>query len=243
MKFFTSLRGQLTLAFLAVLALGLGLLLLLAANQMSRMTLESFTHEQQVLALIMANTLPMPLDEVHTQETLTLWTSQNTQWRDDLSSNTTISVYNLNGALVATSTDAAALYTPVSADLRAAASGEIVSKIAGDEVYVIVPILHDGRILLGTIALESPLEPVMDRLRSEWLALGGAAGLAMLLAVLAAVWLSARLTQPLSELRTAAERMADGHLDYRVRVGKSVREVASLGDMFNHMAEQVEAMI
>jgi uncharacterized BrkB/YihY/UPF0761 family membrane protein len=53
---FKSLRGQLTVVILTVLVLGLGLLLIMAGNQMSRMTMEAFTHEQQVLALVLANT-------------------------------------------------------------------------------------------------------------------------------------------------------------------------------------------
>jgi hypothetical protein len=57
-KRFRSLRAQLTAAILVVLALGLGLLLILAGNQMSHMTMESFTHEQQVMALALANTFP-----------------------------------------------------------------------------------------------------------------------------------------------------------------------------------------
>ena len=58
MNVFRSLRGQLAAAIVTVLALGLGLLLLVAGSQMSRMTMEAFTHEQQVLALVLANTFP-----------------------------------------------------------------------------------------------------------------------------------------------------------------------------------------
>jgi hypothetical protein len=55
---FKSLRGQLAAAILTVLTLGLGLLLIMAGNQMARMTMEAFRHEQQVFALVLANTLP-----------------------------------------------------------------------------------------------------------------------------------------------------------------------------------------
>src|SRR6266545_2771803 len=79
MILFKSLRGQLTAAILTVLALGLGLLLIMAGNQMSRMTMEAFTHEQQMLALMLANTLPESFENPRAQRAITDWMAQRDQ--------------------------------------------------------------------------------------------------------------------------------------------------------------------
>jgi signal transduction histidine kinase len=66
---------------------------------------------------------------------------------------------------------------------------------------------------------------------------------ALLLALGIAVWLAARLTRPLSELRGVAQQMAEGQLDARVAIGDTAQELTSLSITFNHLAEQIEGMV
>ena len=66
-----------------------------------------------------------------------------------------------------------------------------------------------------------------------------AAGVSALLALLAGTWLFWQITRPLSRLRVAAESVAAGNLEARVRV-KSKDEVGRVGLAFNHMAGELQ---
>lgn len=66
-----------------------------------------------------------------------------------------------------------------------------------------------------------------------------AAGVSGFLAILAGVWLSWQITRPLSRLHDAAEQIATGKLETRVRV-KSKDEVGRVGAAFNHMAGELQ---
>jgi signal transduction histidine kinase len=113
----------------------------------------------------------------------------------------------------------------------------------GGRLYTAVPVVHEGRGILGVVQVDSSLDTVNARLASRWAALMGAAGAALLFAFVIALWLAGRLTRPLLELRGVAQQMAEGRLAARADVGDTVAELASLGAMFNHMAEQVEGMV
>jgi signal transduction histidine kinase len=143
--------------------------------------------------------------------------------------------------LLASSTPAGNSSLP--ADLRAVLSGGVVSKIVAGRLYTAVPVTHEGRSILGVIQIDSSLDSVNARLFSRWLALIGATGAALLLAFVIALWLAAQLTHPLAELRSVAQQMSEGQLDARVAIGGTVTELASLGSMFNHMAERIENMM
>jgi len=241
MILFKSLRGQLTAAILTVLALGLGLLLIMAGNQMSRMTMEAFTHEQQVLALVLANTLPESFENPRAQRAMADWVAQRGQSGDDFPKDTNISLFDARGALIASSAPAGS--GGLAVDRGPVVSGGMVSKIVQGRLYIAVPVTHEGRLILGMVQIDSSLDAVNARLFSRWLALIGATGAALALAFVAALWLAAQLTRPLSELRGVAQQMSEGRLSARVRVGATVNELVSLGAVFNHMAERIEGMV
>jgi signal transduction histidine kinase len=241
MKAFASLRGQLTAAIVTALALGLGLLLIMAGHQMSQMTMEAFTHEQQVLALALANTFPESFETPRAQQVMASWLAHRDQWKNDFPSDTNISMFDTRGGLIASSSSAGHRGLPV--DFNVALSGGIASRTVGGRLYTAVPVMHEGRSILGVIQIDSSLDAVNARLFSRWLALIGATGAALLLAFGVAVWLAAQLTHPLSKLRRVAQQMSEGQLDARVAIGDTVTELASLGSMFNHMAERIENMM
>jgi signal transduction histidine kinase len=238
---FRSLRGQLAAAIVTVVALGLGLLLLVAGNQMSRMTMEAFTHEQQVLALVLANTFPESFETARAQQLMTAWVTHRERWGNDLPADANISMFDTDGRLIASS--AAATTPRLAVDRNVVLAGGMVSKIIAGRLYTVVPVTHEGRSILGMIQVDSSLDAVNARLTARWLALSGAAGAALLLALGIALWLAARLTRPLSELRGVAQQMSEGQLDARVTIGDTAQELTSLGTTFNHMAEQIEGMV
>lgn len=238
---FKSLRTRLAAVMLTVLALGLGLLLSMAGEQVSRMTMEAFRHEQQVFALVLANTLPESFETPRAQQLVTALTARRPELMIDIPADTHISMFDTHGGLIASSTSTGNANQPV--DLRSVLSGAMVSNTAGGRLYTAVPVMHEGHGIIGVIEIDSSLAAVNARLAARWMALMGAAGAALLLAFLVALWLAAQLTRPLLDLRSVAQQMADGRLEARAEVGNTVAELAALGATFNTMAERVGRMI
>jgi len=238
---FRSLRGQLAAAILTVLALGLGLLLIMAGNQMAQMTMEAFRHEQQVFALVLANTMPESFETPRAQQLMSALTAHRLELMNDIPADTNVSMFDTRGILIASSTSTGNHDQPL--DFHAVVAGSMVSNTVGGRLYTAVPVTHEGRGVIGVIQIDSSLDSVNARLAARWMALMGAAGAALLFAFLVALWLAAQLTRPLSELRGVAQQMAEGQLDARAEVGDTVTELAALGATFNHMAERVGRMI
>jgi signal transduction histidine kinase len=238
---FRSLRGQLAAAILTVLALGLGLLLIMAGRQMSQMTLEAFRHEQQVFALVLANTLAESFETPHAQQLMSGLMADRVRLMNDIPADTNISMFDTHGTLIAGSATASNRSQPV--DLRSVLSGAIVSNTVGGRLYTAVPVTHEARGIIGVIQIDASLDTVNARLATRWMVLMGATGAALVFAFLVALWLAAQLTRPLSELRGVAQQMAEGRLDARAEVGDAVTELAALGTTFNYMAERVGRMI
>ncbi len=70
--------------------------------------------------------------------------------------------------------------------------------------------------------------------------LGAVALLVITLAILSALWLANRLTQPIADLASAAGRLGEGDLSARVRIADKQDELALLARSFNRMAAQLE---
>jgi light-regulated signal transduction histidine kinase (bacteriophytochrome)/HAMP domain-containing protein len=101
------------------------------------------------------------------------------------------------------------------------------------------PVVHDGE-RIGYIYLESDLTEITDRIHL----LAGILCLVLLIAVLAALWLSAKLqtmvTQPILQLAGTAQRVSENK-DYSLRAPKACAdEVGALVDSFNQMLAQIE---
>jgi nitrogen fixation/metabolism regulation signal transduction histidine kinase len=64
------------------------------------------------------------------------------------------------------------------------------------------------------------------------------AGGGILVAIVASLWISLRVSRPIEELATAASQVAGGNWDTRVEV-VSRDEVGALAESFNHMTEQL----
>ncbi len=239
-SFFRSLRGQLSATIISVLALGLGLLLLMAGTQMARMTLESFTHEQQVTALLLANTFSETMEQPQAEQIMALWSSHRDQWRRELPSDTNLSIFDMSGKLL---TSSAAGDVVLTVSLPVLLAGDVVSNRNGERLTTAVPVHNEERGTLGVLQIDSSLAPMRAQLWDRWLALIGVTVATLLLILVITLWLAAQMTRPLAELRGVAEQMSEGRMDARVEIDDSVSELASLGAMFNHMAGRVETMI
>jgi signal transduction histidine kinase len=237
---FRSLRGQLSATIISILALGLGLLLLMAGTQMARMTLDSFTHEQQVTALLLANTFSETMEQPQAEQIMALWSAHRDQWRRELPADTNLSIFDTSGKLLASSSTSDVTLTVSMAGLLA---GDVVSHRSGERLTTAVPVHNEERGVLGVLQIDSSLAPMQAQLWERWLALIGVTIATLLLTLVITLWLAAQMTRPLAELRGVAEQMSEGRLDARVEIDDSVSELASLGTMFNHMAGRVETMI
>ena len=146
---------------------------------------------------------------------MSAWVTHRERWGNDLPADANISMFDTQGRLIAGS--AATNTASLAADRSVVLAGGMVSKIVAGRLYTAVPVTHEGRSILGIIQVDASLDAVNARLTARWLALSGAAGAALLLAFGIALWLAARLTRPLSELRGVAQQMSEGQLDARVR--------------------------
>ena len=237
-----SLRAQLTGTILLVLGAGLGLLLIIAGAQMSNMTYQAFSNEQQARAYVLAGALTEPIE--HQPDTLaTTWIDRI---RQVAGPDTNISVVNLTGKVLVNSNSA--VPTAVDApEIQAALHGLLTSTIHEDRLYVAMPIFHNPDTqLLGVLWLDAGLGPTNESLRDRWLALILATLGTLALGALAAWQLEAHIVNPLSALQTAAGQMAEGTLSARVSDNASrgaATEIAELAKAFNHMADQIETTI
>ena len=122
---------------------------------------------------------------------------------------TTVSVYGPDGALVASTGRGTGIVARTQADAATAVSGTPVSgsvRVGGRDVLVEARPTADG----GAIVLT---RPVAAFTRNAAGLAGGilvTLGIALLLAVAAAVWLARRIARPLAATAAAARRLADG---------------------------------
>jgi two-component system phosphate regulon sensor histidine kinase PhoR len=107
--------------------------------------------------------------------------------------------------------------------------------------YVATPVLDRGRVI-GVVRASLPVVSIGQALNRMYfkIALGGMS--AALLAVLLSLLMARRLSQPLEEMKQAAQRFAQGDLRVKVPVPPS-DELASLAEAMNHMAKQLDERI
>ncbi len=237
-----SMRAQLTGSILLVLAAGLGMLLFIAGAQMSNMTYQAFSSEQQARAYVLAGTLTEPIE--HTPDQIA------TAWLDRLrqvaGADTNISVVDMTGTVLVNS-NPNALVSIGSSEMQAALHGQMIRTMHDGRLYVAMPIIHNPATrLLGVLWLDTTLAPTNDALRDRWIALILAALGTLALGALAAWQLETRIVNPLKALQVAAGQMADGRLGTRVNAKSQLGtadEITELAKAFNHMAGQIEVTI
>ncbi|MDQ3492498.1 MAG: HAMP domain-containing histidine kinase [Chloroflexota bacterium] len=97
---------------------------------------------------------------------------------------------------------------------------------------------------LVTVTLSDPLSLRAQTLETIVSVLFGAAVLALLVAIVLAILLAERLTDPIRRLTQASRSLADGRLDERVAMpDRGAPEIVELATAFNAMAERLQASI
>ena len=96
---------------------------------------------------------------------------------------------------------------------------------------------------LVTVTLSEPFSFRAQTLETIVGVMSLAAAVALLMAVIVSILLADRLTNPLRRLTVAAKELAEGRLDVRVTPPTGANEVAELTHAFNTMAERLEESI
>lgn len=240
------LRTRFVLTFAGLIVLGFTGLALIAGQQISQGATEDFERSLEQQASLVARGLKDHLEhfregELH-QDALkavvadyaassnTRITLIDTSGRPWLDSTGSLPPENQNGyPEVVAAWDNRAVY-----DVRSDEQGRTA-------VYAAAPVREDGRVL-SVVQISTPLTQAQGVVLERWLTLAGGVVLLTIAAIIASLWLSASLTRPLSQLKDTANQMAAGNLEQRLPE-KRQDEIGELAAAFNHMAEQVDAML
>ena len=123
------------------------------------------------------------------------------------------------------------------------ASGERPSDTAGGNlVYVAVPVLSGAKVV-GVVRITFPASVIDERADAKARGLLVVFGISLFAAVLAALMLANNITSPLRRLQHTTEHLAAGDFAERADDTSGPREVRSLANSFNTMAERIAGLI
>ena len=110
-----------------------------------------------------------------------------------------------------------------------------------DLTYVAVPVWRDVKIA-GAVRTALPVTSITTQVRAVQAKIATGGIIVAALAALVSLFVARRITRPLEEMRSGAERFARGELDYKLPAPESA-ELAGLADTLNKMARQLEERI
>lgn len=108
--------------------------------------------------------------------------------------------------------------------------------------YVAVPVASGGDVD-GVVRISYPTDEIDERVRRNWLVLGGLSIVTLTVAAGVAVVLSRSVTLPLRRLQKVAGDLGAGDLDARATTDVGPPEVRALGVAFNRMAAQLDELL
>ncbi|VAW34344.1 hypothetical protein MNBD_CHLOROFLEXI01-3471 [hydrothermal vent metagenome] len=242
------LRTRLVAAFVGLILLGFTGLSLLAGNQIAAGAVEDYERSLETQVELVGRSLEGVVEDYFENEASFAEVETAVS---ELANNLglQITLIDVNG-LAWISSDDAVVNSSLQQDpeVAVALNGEenlVFDTRLNDQniltLYTAAPIIEDGQLIsVVRIAVPASATNAIVNQRFGTLAIGIVT--LTMLAVGAALWLSASFTRPLEMLQQSAMRLAEGDLSQRVaRTGQD--ELGQLGQMFNHMAAQVEAML
>ncbi len=132
-------------------------------------------------------------------------------------------------------------------EVKEALAGETGSSVRYSQtvkanlMYVALPV-NPGAQLLGVVRLSIPLTVIDETLKGMLWQIILAGLLIALAATPVSLYISRRISRPLSEMKDNAERIASGQLDSRIRV-EGPDDVVRLAEALNQMAVQLDDRI
>lgn len=242
------LRTRLIVAFVGLILLGFAGLALLAGNQIAAGAVEDYQRSLETQTGLLARTLGEIFEQYEGNEiSLADVDTAVSQLADDLGVQITL----INEAGIAwVSSEPTAVNTVLWQNPEVVAALNLEQTAVFNTrpnsrniatIYTAVPIVEDGR-LASIVQIAAPVSNTAAIINKRYLTLAaGVLGLTIV-AIAAALWLSASLTRPLDLLQHSAMQLAAGDLSQRVALSGE-DELGQLGQTFNHMAARVEAML
>ncbi len=244
-----SLRTRLLLTYIALVLLGLGGLLLWIGRQLDEARIEQAEHELELEALLMANALQDPLEKWQEGEDLLGQGLQRWVQAYAQSLHTRVTVLNPELLVIFSSEETVPVhFEDTHPELVAARARLEQHDIRWDEwnreerLFVAAPVLKEGKELIGVLQLSIPTAPLYADIRDMWLRLTMTGGIILLLTVLVSLILVRQVVEPIGNITKVTEAIAAGDLDRRVEL-RGPDEIRRLGDAFNRMTDQVQAML
>lgn len=120
--------------------------------------------------------------------------------------------------------------------------GDSTFPLFKDEIMLVAYPLHEGERVTGAVVLYRTQEQLNENEIKKLIFFSALIGI--FLTTIFAFFLSSRITQPLIQMKKAAEKMAEGKFSTRVPVRSHERdEIGDLAVAFNRMAAQLEESI
>jgi two-component system phosphate regulon sensor histidine kinase PhoR len=133
------------------------------------------------------------------------------------------------------------------AEIRAAYQGRVGMSVRHSDtleqmlMYVALPLSIDGKVV-GVLRTAIPFTAIDDRVGAIRIRIAIGSLLVALLASAMSWYVSKRITTRLEKMRDGAQRFADGALDHRLPMSKTL-EFSELADAMNQMAKQLQQRI
>lgn len=246
MKRFGSLRARLLATYLGLILLGFGGLTLFSSWQIANSAYIDFATTLQVNGALLAASLAEPLHEMEEYRTLPQQAAQLVARTAD----------NLGARVLILDRDERVVWDSDSPDLTPQRAKGFPHKgtipntdghlratdETGEEQVVVTTPLQGEHGLIGYVQIAAPTTQPRATVRARWLILGGGFLLFTLAGIGISLWLLSTLIKPLTALRGTALQMAAGDLAQRI-AEPGADEIGAVGQAFNQMAEQVEAMV
>lgn len=225
---FHSLRSRLTAVYLGLIIIGFGGLTLWAGRQIAISTFSDFSKTLQAQAFFLANQLIEPLEH-DPAEAAPFVNNAATAVSGE------ITIYTRAGNVILSSapTPSNSIYPTTEA---------VQSNNDGTSTLYVTAEIRDEEHLLGIIQIGVPTLIPQAIVNQRWAGLAFGFFAVSFIGILVSLWLLNTLTKPLSHLRDTAHKMAEGDLSQRVTILPK-DEIGEVGDAFNEMAEQVEAVV
>lgn len=245
MKGLTTLRTRLLTTYLGLIILGFGGLTLFSSWQIATSAYTDFAATLQVNAALLAASLVEPLHEVDEYHSLPQQATQLIGRTAEKLGARVLLLDRQNRVLWDSAGSNGRSQRSTGFSNKPSTGNSTPSRVLdewGKEQVVVTTPLQDEHGPTGYVQLAAPAAQPQATIRQRWFVLGAGFVLFAVLGIIVSFWLLSTLTKPLTALRGTALRMAAGDLAQRVaKPGHD--EIGAVGQAFNQMAAQVEAMV
>jgi len=243
-----TLRGRLILAYLLIVVLALGSLVIWSADRLRQEIIDSKEHDLE----IQAHMLAIALSDV-IQETLAGNIAQGDlgdymkPFLSEEDARVTIVDHEMF-ALFSTDKQVQWGFEDDHVEFIAARQGREEHDIRLDEftgqtrIFTAAPVFDANRQPVAYIQVSASMMPVNTRIWQAWVGLIGVLAGVALVVVWVGVRMAGHVARPLSDLTRAALVMAGGQLRQHIEPN-GPDEVAQLAQAFNHMSERLENLV